>query len=60
MVFLEVDELLLQCFDLTLQVHAGQVGIIDDFPQTNNVGLHRLADGQLGLISKQDRAKQSG
>lgn len=50
-----MDELLLQCLDLALQVHAAQVGVIDDLPQTDDVGLHRLADGQLRLKSNQDR-----
>lgn len=52
MVLLEVDELLLQGFDLALQVHAAHVGVIDDLPQTDDVSLHRLADSQLRLISK--------
>ena len=55
-VLLEVDELLLQGFNLALQVHAAHVGVIDDLPQTDDVSLHRLADGQLRLESKQHRA----
>lgn len=47
MVLLEVDELFLEGFDLALQVHAAHVGVIDELPQTDNIGLHRLADGQL-------------
>lgn len=54
-VFLEVDELLLHGFDLTFQVQAADVGVINDFSQTNNVGFHRLADGQLGFKSEQHR-----
>lgn len=49
MVLLEVDELFLEGFDLALQVHAAHVGVIDELPQTDNIGLHGLADGQLGL-----------
>ena len=56
MVLLKVDELLLQGFDLALQVHAAHVGVVDELPQTDDVGLHGLADGQLGLVSKQNRA----
>lgn len=48
-VLLQVDELLLQGFDLALQVHAAHVGVIDELPQTDDVGLHGLADGQLRL-----------
>lgn len=40
MVLLEVDELLLEGLNLTLQVHAAHVGIIDDLPQANNISLH--------------------
>lgn len=58
MVLLEVDELLLQGFDFALQVHAAQVGVVDNLPQTDDVGLHGLADGQLRLVSEQDGAKQ--
>lgn len=57
MVLLEVDELLLQGFNFALQVHAAQVGVVDDLPQTDDVGLHRLADGQLRLVSEQDGAE---
>lgn len=57
-VLLEVDELLLQGFDFALQVHAAQVGVVDDLPQTDDVGLHGLADGQLRLVSEQDGAKR--
>lgn len=60
MVLLEVDEFLLQGFDLAFQVHAAHVGVIDELPQTNNVGLDRLADGQLRLVSKHHRTEQSG
>lgn len=49
MVLLQEDELLLQSFDLTLQVHAAHVGVINDLPQANNVSFNRLPDGQLGL-----------
>lgn len=57
-VFLEVDELLLQGFDLAFQVHAAHVGVVDDLPQADDVGLHRLADGQLRLVSEQHRAER--
>ena len=56
MVLLEVDELLLQGLDLALQVHAAHVGVVDELPQTDDVGLHRLADGQLRLVSAQIQA----
>ena len=49
MVLLEVNELLLQGFDLAFQVHAAHVGLVDELPQTNDVGLDGLADGQLRL-----------
>ena len=55
-VLLEVNELLLQGFDLTLQVHAAHVGVVDELPQTHDVGLHGLADGQLRL--KPGRGKE--
>lgn len=55
MVLFEVDELFFQGFDLAFQVHAAQVGIVDEFPQTNDVRLHRLTDGQLRLISRTKR-----
>lgn len=40
MILLEVDELLFQGFDFTLKVHAAHVGVVDDFPQTGDVGVH--------------------
>lgn len=40
MVLLEVDELLLEGLNLTLQVHAAHVGIIDEFPEANDISLH--------------------
>lgn len=40
MVLLEVDEFLLEGFDLTLQVHAANIGIIDYLPQANNISFH--------------------
>lgn len=55
MVLLEVDELLLQGLDLALQVQAAHVGVVDKLPQTDDVSLHRLADGQLGLKSMAGR-----
>lgn len=55
MVLLEVDELLFQGFNLAFQVHALHVGVVDELPQTDDVGLHRLADGQLRLISARHR-----
>ena len=48
-VLLEVNELLLQGFDLALQVHAAHVGVVDELPQTHDVSLDGLADGQLRL-----------
>lgn len=53
MVLLQVDELLLQGFDLALQVHAAHIGVVDELPQPDDVGLHGLADCQLRLVSKQ-------
>lgn len=50
MVLLQEDQLLLQGLNLTLKVHAVQVGVINDLPQANNICLHRLANGQLRLI----------
>lgn len=50
MVLLQEDQLLLQGLNLTLKVHAVQVGVIDDLPQTNNICLYRLANAQLRLI----------
>lgn len=59
-VLLEVDELLLQGFDLALQIHTAHVGVVDEFPQTDNICLHRLADGQFRLESKRHRSARSG
>lgn len=53
-VLLKVYQLLSQGFDFTLQVEAAQVGVVDDFPQTHDIGLHRLPDGQLRLIPDQE------
>lgn len=50
MVLLKMDQLLLEGFNLTLQIHAAHVGVINDLPQTHNVSLHRLADSQLRLV----------
>lgn len=44
MVLLQEAELLPHGFNLTLDVHPGHVGVIYDFPQPADVGLHRLAD----------------
>lgn len=46
-VLLQVGELLPHRFNLALNVYPGQVGVIQDFLQPSNVGLHRLPDGQL-------------
>lgn len=54
-VLLEVDQLLLQGLDFALQVEAAQVGVVDDLPQTHDVGLHRLPDGQLRLVPDRGR-----
>lgn len=40
MVLLQIDELLLEGLNLTLQVHSAHVGIINDLPQSNNISLH--------------------
>lgn len=53
-VFLKVDQLLSQGLDFTLQVEAAQVGVVDNFPQTHDIGLHRLPDGQLRLIPERE------
>lgn len=49
MVLLQEDQLLLQGLNLTLKVHAVQVGVVDDLPQANNICLHRLANGEFRL-----------
>lgn len=54
-VLLEVDQLLLQGLDFALQVETAQVGVVDDLPQTHDVGLHRLPDGQLRLVPDRGR-----
>lgn len=59
MVLLEVDELFFQGFDLALQVHAAHVGVVDELPQTDDVCLHRLADGQLRLISEKQEEEEN-
>lgn len=47
MVLLQEGELLPHSFNLALDVHPAHVGVIDDFLQASNVGLHRLADCHL-------------
>lgn len=49
MVLLEEQKLLLQGLQLALGVHAADVGVVDDFPQSCDICLHRLPDGQLVL-----------
>lgn len=49
MVLLEVDELLLQAFDLHLQVRPGQRELVQNATQSGDVGLHRQAHGHLVL-----------
>lgn len=46
-VLLQEDELLPHGFDLTLDVHPAHVGVVDDFLQASDVGLHRLTDRHL-------------
>lgn len=50
MVLLEEDELFLEGLNLAFEVHAVQVGVINDLSQAGNVGLNTLADGQLRFI----------
>lgn len=57
MVLLKVDELFLQGFDLALEVQAAYVGVVNELPQSDDVGLHGLADGELGLESTKAQAK---
>lgn len=54
-VLLQVDKLLSQGLDFTLQVEAAQVGVVNNFPQTHNISLHRLPDGQLRLIPDREK-----
>lgn len=49
MVLLQGDQLLLQGLDVALQVQANDVGVVQNLPQSGDVGLHRLPHGQLGL-----------
>lgn len=58
MVLLQVDQLLPHSFDLALDVHPGHVGVIQDFLQPCNVGLHRLPDGR--LIVEPTAAQEQG
>lgn len=66
MVLLEVDQLLSQCLDFTLQVETAQICVVNDLPQTHNISLHRLPDGQLRLVpgrengGRRDTARQKG
>lgn len=50
MVPLEHDELVLQALILILQVHPGQVHLIQHPPQSGDVGLHSQPHGQLVLV----------
>ena len=56
-VLLEVNELLLQGFNLAFQVHAAHVGVVDELPQTHDVGLNGLADGVFRLKPKHGTEK---
>lgn len=49
-VLLQVDQLLLESFDLHLQVRAGHGELVKDAAQPGDVSLHRLAQRQLVLI----------
>lgn len=46
-VLLQVGKLLPHSFDLALDVHPVHVGVIYDFLQPCDIGLHRLADCRL-------------
>lgn len=54
-----MDELLLQRFNLALEVHSRHVGVIDDLPQANDVSLHGLTDRQLRFVSEQTTAESA-
>lgn len=54
-VLLKEDELLLEGLDLALQVHAVEVGVIDDLPQACDVGLDALANGELRFVPANTR-----
>lgn len=53
MVLLQADQLLLQRLDVTLQVHADNIGVVQKLPQPGHISLHRLAHGQLILHPNQ-------
>lgn len=55
---LEHDELVLQALILTLQIHSGQVHLIQHPLQSSNVRLHSHPHGQLVLIP--ERTNRSG
>lgn len=57
MVLLKEDELFLEGLNLAFEVHAVHVGVVDDPPQSSNVSLHTLANGQLGFIPANTQTK---
>lgn len=46
-VLLQEDKLFPDSFNLTLDIYPGHVGVIYEFLQSANVGLHRLTDCHL-------------
>lgn len=57
---LEHDELVLQGLVLTLQIHPGQVHVIQHPLQSSNVRLHSHPHGQLVLIPGGEETDRSG
>lgn len=49
MVLPQADQLFLQRLDVTLQVHADNIGVVQKLPQSGHISLHSLAHGQLIL-----------
>lgn len=53
MVLPQADQLFLQRLDVTFQVHADNIGVVQKLPQSAHISLHRLAHGQLILHPNQ-------
>lgn len=49
MVLPQVDQLFLQRLDVALQVHANNVGVVQNLSESGHISLHRLTHGHLIL-----------
>lgn len=52
---LDVEELILQTVHLHFQVRPDLSQVIQDLPQTADVGVHRLTHGQLVIVPETHR-----